>query len=145
MKSVIGNNIIFSLFGESHSELMGITIHNLPSGLKIDEERIARELQRRRPDGKLSNARFEDDKYQIISGLFNSFTTGAPLTIIVNNQNEILKKMDKIILLVWLDHHMQIIQHMLEVEDIMIIVVEVVILVDLQFYLLLPEQFVKNY
>ena len=40
MKSVIGNNIIFSLFGESHSELMGITIHNLPSGLKIDEERI---------------------------------------------------------------------------------------------------------
>ena len=39
MKSVIGNNIIFSLFGESHSELMGITIHNLPSGLKIDEER----------------------------------------------------------------------------------------------------------
>ena len=87
MKSVIGNNIIFSLFGESHSELMGITIHNLPSGLKIDEERITRELQRRRPDENLSNARFEDDKYQIISGLFNSFTTGAPLTIIVNNKN----------------------------------------------------------
>lgn len=87
MKSVIGNNIIFSIFGESHGEQMGITIHNLPNGLKIDEERINKELQRRRPEESLSSARIENDEYKIISGLFNSYTTGAPLTILVNNKN----------------------------------------------------------
>lgn len=87
MKSVIGNNLIYSLFGESHGELIGITIHNIPSKLRIDFDKINSDLKRRKPNKTLSNARIEEDDYEIISGYFDGFTTGAPLTIIVKNKN----------------------------------------------------------
>lgn len=87
MKSVFGKNIILSIFGESHEEYLGLTIHGLKAGLKIDEDFINQELLRRRPSMACETKRVENDNYKIISGLFNGFTTGAPLTILVKNNN----------------------------------------------------------
>jgi len=87
MSSIIGNNIKLSMFGESHSEYIGITIHGLPAGIKINHQLIDEMLELRRPDGVLTTARIEKDEYQIISGYFNDHTTGAPLTILVPNKN----------------------------------------------------------
>lgn len=87
MKSVIGNNIIISIFGESHSPVMGITINGFPAGVKIDYEGIEKELLRRKPDESISNARIEDDEFTIVSGVFNGYTTSTPLTVLVTNKN----------------------------------------------------------
>lgn len=87
MSSTFGKKIIYSLFGESHSDYVGITISNLPFGLTINTKFIDSELKRRRPKNKISTTRVENDEYKIISGFFNSKTTGAPLTILVDNKN----------------------------------------------------------
>ena len=95
MSSVIGNNIKLSIFGESHSEYIGITIHGLPAGVKINHQLIDEMLELRRPDGILTTARIEKDEYKIISGYFNGFTTGSPLTVLVPNNNTISKHYEK--------------------------------------------------
>lgn len=87
MRSVIGNNIIVSIFGESHNEKMGITINGLASGLVIDKNAIDNDLKRRRPNSTLSTSRVENDEYEIISGVFEGKTTGMPLTIIILNKD----------------------------------------------------------
>ena len=91
MSSVLGNNIKLSMFGESHSEFIGITIHGLPAGIEIDHQNILDMLALRRPNGILTTARVEKDEYKIVSGYFNGVTTGAPLTILVPNTNTISK------------------------------------------------------
>ena len=91
MSSVIGNNIKLLIFGESHSEYIGLTIHGLNPGIKIDLDYVDKMLELRRPDGILTTSRIEKDEYKIISGYFNGFTTGAPLTILVANNNTISK------------------------------------------------------
>ena len=87
MKSVFGNNLVVSLFGESHSKYIGITLNGLPSGEKIDYDFIDSELSRRRPHKNNETKRIENDDYEIISGIFNSYTTGAPLTILIKNND----------------------------------------------------------
>ena len=87
MKSTFGNNIIVSLFGESHGDNLGVTCHGLPSGVKIDHNIIKSELSRRRPQTENETSRIEQDDYEIISGVFNGYTTGAPLTIIIKNND----------------------------------------------------------
>lgn len=86
MASVFGKNLIVSLFGESHNKTMGITINNLLAGIKLDLEFIDKKLGERRPN-ELGTLRKEKDHYEIISGFFNGFTTGAPLTFLVYNED----------------------------------------------------------
>ena len=88
MRSVFGNNLIISLFGESHSNYIGFTLHGLPSGIEIDDEFIKSELNRRRPSNKLNTSRIEEDNYNIISGVFEGFTTGSPLTVLIENKKQ---------------------------------------------------------
>ena len=87
MKNVLGDNLTLTLFGESHSEYIGGTLDGLTPGIKIDEEYIKHFLSLRRPCCKTDTARVEEDEYKIISGVFNGYTTGAPLTIIIPNNN----------------------------------------------------------
>ena len=87
MRNSLGEQVIFTLFGESHGPYIGGTLDNLPAGLVVDEERIKRALARRRPDGKSSTARVERDAFQIISGVYKGRTTGEPLTLIIQNEN----------------------------------------------------------
>ena len=66
--SSFGQFIHINLFGESHGEGVGITINNLPPGLKIDYNRIKHDLTKRRPKSKLSTSRREEDEF-VISGV----------------------------------------------------------------------------
>ncbi len=96
MGSIFGNNLKISLFGESHSPVMGITIDNLQPGVLVDLDNIKSELLKRRPQGDISTPRVETDQFEIVSGLFNGYTTGAPLTILIYNQNIKTKDYDEL-------------------------------------------------
>ena len=85
--NTIGSIIRLTFFGESHGDALGITIDNLPAGIPIDFTMLDAELAKRRPKGLYSTARTEPDLYQILSGFYNGFTTGAALTILIPNQN----------------------------------------------------------
>ncbi len=85
--SSFGQVIHINLFGESHGQAIGIVINNLPAGIKLNRERIAQALYKRRPKSTLSTPRQEKDEYSIISGYFDEKTTGTPLTIIIPNKD----------------------------------------------------------
>ena len=85
--NTFGKNIRFSIFGESHGKCIGITIDGLPSGLTLNTKRIDEMLILRQGLPEISTPRKEDNPYDIVSGYFDGFTTGAPLTIIVPNKN----------------------------------------------------------
>ncbi|MDR2157011.1 MAG: chorismate synthase [Clostridiales Family XIII bacterium] len=83
-----GNVLKLSIFGESHGPAVGIVIGGLPAGTEINTELIAKEMKRRAPGGKaFASARREDDIPQVISGLANGRTTGAPLTCLIDNKD----------------------------------------------------------
>lgn len=88
MSSIVGNKIKMSIFGESHGECIGVVIDNMIPGFSIDEEKLKEFLSRRKPGGQLSTKRQEDDEFEIISGYFNGKTTGAPLCIVVKNNDK---------------------------------------------------------
>ncbi len=85
MKNSFGNAINISLFGESHGAGVGVLIDGIAPGIKIDEDFIAHQLTLRRPSGNISTARREPDEYVIQSGVYNGYTTGAPLCIFIPN------------------------------------------------------------
>lgn len=87
MKNTFGNNLSVTVFGESHGPAIGAVLDGLSAGVKIDEELIKEYLSRRRPSGKTDTPRVEKDEYKIISGVFNGYSTGAPITVIVPNEN----------------------------------------------------------
>lgn len=78
----------YTIFGESHGPAIGVTLSGLPAGLVLDMAAISREMARRAP-GKspLATARKEADRPEIISGLFEGRTTGAPLTALIPNSD----------------------------------------------------------
>jgi chorismate synthase len=84
--NTLGRLVVFSFFGESHGRLVGSLIQGFPAGLRIDEERIRISLSRRR-GGYGSTARVEEDDFEILAGVFNGFTTGAPVLIVVWNRD----------------------------------------------------------
>ncbi len=85
MKNTFGNQLQVTLFGESHSAGLGVVIDGLAPGIKVDEEFIRSQLSKRRPAGKISTARKEQDEYTIQCGVFNGYTTGTPLCITIPN------------------------------------------------------------
>ena len=87
MKNTLGNNLTFTIFGESHGEEIGAVIDGITPGVTVDEEYISSRLSLRRPSGKISTARVEADKFRIVSGVFNGKATGTPITILIPNEN----------------------------------------------------------
>lgn len=81
-------NIDFKLFGESHGDYIGMVLTGFPSGIKIPHELIENELSKRRPQGQISTSRVEKDDYKFISGVFNDYTTGEAITVIIPNKNK---------------------------------------------------------
>ncbi len=88
MKSSIGSKIKLSVFGESHGAAVGCLLEGLPSGVKIDMDALMLQMSRRAPGkDKTATTRKEDDIPEIISGVVEGVTTGAPLAIIIKNND----------------------------------------------------------
>jgi len=80
-----------SIFGESHGELIGVIIDGVPAGLPLSQEDFMADLDRRRSGAKGTTPRKESDLPHVVSGVFDGCTTGAPLTIVFENENTISK------------------------------------------------------
>jgi chorismate synthase len=88
MSGIWGSNIKVSIFGESHGNAIGITISGLTPGLELNMDNILREMKRRAPGrNDLATTRKEDDIPEILSGVFEGNTTGAPLCAIIRNND----------------------------------------------------------
>lgn len=83
----IGREFVVTSFGESHGRCVGVVIDGCPAGLEISEGEMQKELDKRKPGQRLSTPRNEDDKAEIISGVFNGVTTGAPLCMVIWNKD----------------------------------------------------------
>ncbi|MBL7870085.1 MAG: chorismate synthase [Cyclobacteriaceae bacterium] len=78
-----------STFGESHGPAIGVIIDGCPAGLTIDEVFIQSELSRRKPgQSKITTQRKEDDTFKILSGVFEGQSTGAPIALVIENQDQ---------------------------------------------------------
>ena len=88
MASTWGTNIKLSIFGGSHTGAIGVVLDNLPANEKIDLEAVRVQMARRAPgQDKTATTRVEADEPQILSGLLDGVTTGAPLAAIIYNTN----------------------------------------------------------
>jgi chorismate synthase len=96
LSGVWGNKIKYSIFGESHGNGIGIVIDGLEPGIELDLDAISKEMERRAPGkNKLSTSRNEKDQFEILSGVFQDKTTGAPLCAIIRNSNQHSKDYSK--------------------------------------------------
>ncbi len=88
MSSCWGQNIRVSIFGQSHSEAVGAVVDGLPVGFRVDREALSAFMARRAPgQSALTTTRAETDIPEIVSGLADGVTCGAPLCIIIRNAN----------------------------------------------------------
>ncbi len=88
MGNSLGKLFTITSFGESHGRCVGIIIDGCPAGLAITEVDIQREVDRRKPGvGTAATKRTEKDKVDILSGIFNGVTTGAPIGLLVWNED----------------------------------------------------------
>ena len=88
MGSTFGKLLHLSVFGESHGKDIGVVLDNFPGGIPVDMDFISHEMARRAPSSNpASTARKEPDLPQIVSGIKDGVTTGAPLCMIIENQD----------------------------------------------------------
>jgi len=86
MSNIYGKNISISIFGQSHSPAIGVTIDGLPAGFTVDINELRHFLQRRMPGtGVFTTSRKEADEPEFLSGLVDGVTCGAPLTAVIHN------------------------------------------------------------
>ncbi|MBR3996288.1 MAG: chorismate synthase [Clostridia bacterium] len=87
MKNTFGSSVTVTIIGESHGEYIGAVIDGLAPGIDINEDYINHMLFLRRPDGRISTPRKENDEFKIVSGVVNNKSTGTPITILIPNEN----------------------------------------------------------
>jgi chorismate synthase len=84
--NVLGERFSITSFGESHGKCIGTIVDGCPAGLKLDEQDVQPLLDLRRPGQSIiTTQRKEIDKVSIISGVFNGYTTGAPICLLIWN------------------------------------------------------------
>ncbi len=82
-----GNKFRITIFGESHGEMIGVVLDGIPCGIELSENDFSNDLLRRKSGALGTTSRTEEDTPKIVSGLYNGYTTGAPLTIIFDNSD----------------------------------------------------------
>ncbi|MEA3495262.1 MAG: chorismate synthase [Bacteroidota bacterium] len=76
-------------FGESHGPSIGVVIDGCPAGLNFDKDFINNELEKRRPgQSEISTSRKEEDKVEVLSGVFENKTTGTPIALLIKNKDQ---------------------------------------------------------
>ncbi|MDR0292128.1 MAG: chorismate synthase [Elusimicrobium sp.] len=92
MSNTTGEIFKVTTFGESHGAAVGCAVDGMPAGFAITEADIQAELDRRRPgQSALTTQRKENDGVKIMSGVFEGKTTGAPIMLLINNENAVSK------------------------------------------------------
>ncbi len=85
----IGKLFSFTTWGESHGKAIGCIIDGVPSKIKLEENDIQPFLNKRKPgQSKYTTQRKEDDKVEILSGVFEGITTGHPISLIIHNSDQ---------------------------------------------------------
>ena len=87
MSSTLSGKVNITIFGESHGEAVGAVIDGIKSGLIVDEAALCDFMARRSPGRKGTSARKESDRVRIISGVFKGRTTGAPICLLIDNED----------------------------------------------------------
>jgi len=87
MGNSLGKIFTITSFGESHGACMGVVVDGCPAGLPLIEEDIQPEVERRRPGAAGTTERWEPDKVEITSGVYDGHTTGAPICILTWNKD----------------------------------------------------------
>ena len=85
--NIFGNKFRISIFGESHGPCVGVTVDGVLPGIPLSESDFMDDLLRRKAGAPGTTARRETDEPEIISGVFEGRTTGAPLTILFRNED----------------------------------------------------------
>ena len=89
MSCSFGSKFKITIFGQSHSEAIGVVIEGVPAGIRLDTDAISAFLQRRAPGtNAFSTSRKETDTPHILSGVVNGVTCGAPLCAVIANENQ---------------------------------------------------------
>ena len=85
------------IFGESHGPAIGVVLEGVPAGLALDLEQVQKELDRRKPgQDPTATARKESDLVEVLSGVFEGKTTGAPLAMVIRNSDQHSKDYESI-------------------------------------------------
>ena len=86
--NTFGKQFRFTTWGESHGPALGCVVDGCPPNINLKEQDIQVELDKRKPgQSKFTTQRKEDDKVQILSGVFEGKTTGTPISLIIYNQD----------------------------------------------------------
>ena len=89
MRNTFGTLFTLTTFGESHGAGVGGVVDGMPAGIEVDMEFIQHELDRRRPgQSAITTSRKESDRVELLSGIFEGRTTGAPIGFLVRNENQ---------------------------------------------------------
>ena len=89
MSSTYGKIFKISTFGESHGRAVGVVIDGCPAGVKFDSEFIQNELDRRKPgQSRITTQRKEADSFEVLSGVFEDYTTGTPIALVIFNEDQ---------------------------------------------------------
>ena len=88
MLNTFGNVLKITSFGESHGAGIGVVLDGYPAGIAIDESALQAELDRRKPgQSRITTQRKESDEFEILSGVFEGSSTGAPIAILIRNED----------------------------------------------------------
>ena len=84
-----GQHFRITTFGESHGPAIGVIIDGCPAGVDFDEDLIRRDLERRKPgQSRITTQRQADESFKVLSGVFEGKTTGTPIAIVIENQDQ---------------------------------------------------------
>ena len=87
--STFGTLFTITTWGESHGPALGVVVDGCPAGIPLTSDYIQTFLDRRKPgQSKFTTARKESDSVEILSGVFEGYTTGTPISLIVHNTDQ---------------------------------------------------------
>ncbi len=97
MSNSIGTVFKVTSLGESHGRCVGVVVDGCPAGLKLDLDALAGEMARRRPGASaVTTSRREDDAVEVLSGVHEGYTTGAPILMLTWNRDADSSKYDAV-------------------------------------------------
>ncbi|MBT3351686.1 MAG: chorismate synthase [Nitrospinaceae bacterium] len=97
MSNTFGQKFRFTTWGESHGPAIGVVVDGCPAGISLEEADLQHDLDRRRPgQSQITTQRGEDDRAEILSGVFEGKTTGTPISILIKNKDANSSKYDNL-------------------------------------------------